>query len=1380
MDTKYLKLQNMVATCVISLLLATLLLILRWVIFGDITYAAPQVFTVTNTNASGAGSLFQAVADANTNNNPSDQDRIEFNIPLPGTVTIAPFSTMTIEEPVIIDGYTQGDASPNTAVAPYPFNGRIRVEIDNSTTDQIWINSDNVTFRGLSIYEGANGNIRLQQGSNNFKLFGSYLDVRADGLTYKKTNTDVNSLIIEDSSDVQVGGALAAERNIFANCSQSCIYAEDAGTTNLHIKGNYIGLGADGLTSLDNYAVGGLGGVGIHAYGISSLVIGGDTPAEGNSIERNYWGGVKVEESSNVQVLGNRILFNFNADVHGNEGEAGGVFFGGVQNSVIGNTSGGANTIAGNRNGAVKIGNTQNASSNITIEGNRIGVMPDGTTAFSNTEYGILVTDYASGVRIAENIIANTAQFGNDRNFGIEVDWNASLVSILNNSIYNNFSTGIEVRSSETPIPTYSEATESGGDTLITYGFAAPAGNYRIEFFSNDQLDASGAGEGQTRIGYDDITSSGSYMEITHTLEGIGHENISLTATPFDEDGVGGFGTTSEFGGLQLQSDLEITTEDDTGFIAENSTNHEITQTITNTGPATLGSIDFSILTSDCFNLNTVGISGTATTLGLYNSNTNDWTGLLEAGQSLILTFTGDITGCTQGDTSIFTHYMVAGAFNEIEVNDFNQTNNQYSNYTDVITPVDLAFETTDGVNSVLTTVGDHQITQTITNQSSTTVTDIAFQGIWLSCATLDEVQISGTATNTGTYNESENEWNGALAPGEFIVLTFSVTLTCTSGDLTLQHNVNFFESSGVIMNDLNLDNNDYSDSTTIQQPVTDFSLTKVLSNPESLAVGEPAIFDLTFTNNGPQPFDISLFSGTSPVVNQLFLAMLPAELDYVSAASNDGLACSSFGAGSASGFGSALANHSDYTVVSCYVVNGSDEYILDANESISLSMTVEPNNNSDLTFTSYALANFGYYDSDVEAMNSLGNNDIIDYLRSQPINNFAIGGASVDVAIEKTLLNPEDVQPGNVISYQIGLTNKGPMDLELETLYNTLSIFTEIYPGTDLAFVDSNDDDIQCQDYGPGSHAYLGLAGSAHPSHQLMTCSFVGSDAVIEATETYTFELNFLVNNTLSSQFTNFVSAGAVPSDPDVVTLNQLFATATNDILDTITNENFAKHTYTNPDFQDSDGDGVRNGIENAGPNNGDANNDGILDSNQSNVASSINSVTNKPVTLVVDGDCDIIAKNTLQEDSLQISDPTYSYPLGLIGFTLQCLEPGTTSNITIYYHQQQNNNFELRKHKQNNYFTIEDASIAFQSIAGSNTLVVSYAVTDGGSLDSDGAVDGAITDPVGIAQKESWFDQLSATGENIYIAVALITLLATTGISAVAWFKKGSKHEI
>src|SRR5262249_51418713 len=75
-----------------------------------------SIFTVSNTNDSGAGSLRQAILDANTaaTGTPTAPDLIQFAILASGVQTIAPISPLPpITDPVTIDGYTQSGSSPN-------------------------------------------------------------------------------------------------------------------------------------------------------------------------------------------------------------------------------------------------------------------------------------------------------------------------------------------------------------------------------------------------------------------------------------------------------------------------------------------------------------------------------------------------------------------------------------------------------------------------------------------------------------------------------------------------------------------------------------------------------------------------------------------------------------------------------------------------------------------------------------------------------------------------------------------------------------------------------------------------------------------------------------------------------------------------------------------------------------------------------------------------------------------------------------------------------------------------------------------------------------------------------------------------------------------
>src|SRR5882724_1124641 len=64
--------------------------------------ASATIYTVTNTNDTGAGSLRQAIVNANS------ADSIVFNIPGPGPYSINPVSPLQpLKHPVTIDGTTQ-------------------------------------------------------------------------------------------------------------------------------------------------------------------------------------------------------------------------------------------------------------------------------------------------------------------------------------------------------------------------------------------------------------------------------------------------------------------------------------------------------------------------------------------------------------------------------------------------------------------------------------------------------------------------------------------------------------------------------------------------------------------------------------------------------------------------------------------------------------------------------------------------------------------------------------------------------------------------------------------------------------------------------------------------------------------------------------------------------------------------------------------------------------------------------------------------------------------------------------------------------------------------------------------------------------------------
>lgn len=167
-----------------------------------------------------------------------------------------------------------------------------------------------------------------------------------------------------------------------------------------------------------------------------------------------------------------------------------------------------------------------------------------------------------------------------------------------------------------------------------------------------------------------------------------------------------------------------------------------------------------------------------------------------------------------------------------------------------------------------------------------------------------------------------------------------------------------------------------------------------------------------------------------------------------------------------------------------------------------------------------------------------------------------------------------------------------------------------------------------------------------------------------------------------------------------------------------------------------DTDGDGVRDNIEDAGPNSGDANNDEIADKTQDSVVAVSNQSTNKDGVLELSQSCEIQEIGLGAVSALPVADKAYTYPHGMFEFIADCGGTGSTFNVKQFYYDVDLTNFVVRKYNTNTqkYATIEGATVSQTTIDGRNVVVAEYQVTDGGPLDMDGVANGVIRDPAGL----------------------------------------------
>ena len=264
-------------------------------------------FTVTNTGDSGAGSLRQAILDANAN---PGLDTIEFDIPGAGVQTISPATALPeISDPVIIDGYSQPGASPNTD--PNGFDGTLLIELSGAVggpMNGLNINAGVSTVRGLVInrFAGAStdtGNaIRLNTGGGNH-IEGNFIGTDPGGTTAQ--GNEGHAILLGTSGDNFIGGASPGARNVISASGSAAFFLA---SSNNVIQGNFIGTQRDGLSPLGNQA----GPVTVGINGAHNNTIGGTGAGEANVIAFNQIYGFAGEGSAGNgnSIRGNSIHDN--------------------------------------------------------------------------------------------------------------------------------------------------------------------------------------------------------------------------------------------------------------------------------------------------------------------------------------------------------------------------------------------------------------------------------------------------------------------------------------------------------------------------------------------------------------------------------------------------------------------------------------------------------------------------------------------------------------------------------------------------------------------------------------------------------------------------------------------------------------------------------------------------------------------------------------------------------------------------------------------------------------------------------------------------------------------------------------------------------------
>jgi len=433
-----------------------------------------------------------------------------------------------ITNPVTIDGYTQTGASVNTS--PTAENAVLRLELNGTAAgagiDGLRIITRNSVLRGFSINRFPGDGVVFKEdvdatndGDSNAvrgNFIGTDISGKLDlgngahGITTEIDNTAHNS----DTNTI--GGTLPADRNIISgNTGHGILMTFSSGNI---VRGNIIGLAADGSTALGN------GGAGVE---LTNSTIGGNDNDDGtldgttgarNVISANGGNGVQFVSTGGSTVQGNYIGTDASGTLdRGNTGS--GISTSGFSKIIGGAEAGAGNLISGNEGHGIFI---SGGNGNVVF-GNFIGTQADGTTALPNG---------ANGVNLTANTIFNTiggtnAGEANRITFnggdGISLEPTAGANNALRgNIIHSNGGTithlgidlgpdGITPNDPQDPdtgannlqnFPVLTSATVTGSTRKITGTLNSTPGQFfTIDFYANGSCDQPGNGEGQTHIG---------------------------------------------------------------------------------------------------------------------------------------------------------------------------------------------------------------------------------------------------------------------------------------------------------------------------------------------------------------------------------------------------------------------------------------------------------------------------------------------------------------------------------------------------------------------------------------------------------------------------------------------------------------------------------------------------------------------------------------------------------------------------------------------------------------------------------------------------------------------------------------------------------------
>jgi CSLREA domain-containing protein len=510
------------------------------------TAALPNNFNGISANGVNATQIGGTTAGAGNLISGNNQSGISLNEANPGSGTLPATNTH-------IEGNFIGTNAAGTAALRNLGSG---VNISGTNSSNNYVGGSATGARNLIGASSSNAVSINVRADGNFVL-GNWIGVDITGSTALVTSVsgansfgNANGVVISGSSNNQIGGVTAAERNVIAGNAGQGVTIVNANSGSLvqssgnKIQGNYIGLNTAGTDMVVDPTGGqkfGNRNAGLSISGATNNLIGGTTPGAGNVISGSFQQGILITNSNNVSGSGNTIQGNIigsNVAMTTPLPNGFGIF---LTNGALNNTIGGDDLADGTADGVASAGNKIFGSTNdgiqvtVTIVGTVIFV-PSGNTIQGNLIGGSrLLRNGGNGINL--NGTTNNLVGGTTAGAGNVISWNGNNGVVMNctnfsgvikcavgnqiqqNSIFSNNNIGIRLNANGAGVgnnnqasPVISFVITTGANTSAQGSLVSVANSqFTLEFFANDSCDvnAGGAGEGQNYIGSAQVTTDG-------------------------------------------------------------------------------------------------------------------------------------------------------------------------------------------------------------------------------------------------------------------------------------------------------------------------------------------------------------------------------------------------------------------------------------------------------------------------------------------------------------------------------------------------------------------------------------------------------------------------------------------------------------------------------------------------------------------------------------------------------------------------------------------------------------------------------------------------------------------------------------------------------